>query len=1381
MHSPALTGSPRTPVPQFRPSSSSWTHPSGSPSRIVVACLLASALGLSLHAQQWIEVNHALAGSASQSSTIFDGNNPDAGNAALAIDGNVNGVFNAASGSVTHSGGAAADADAGGPFWEVDLAATKAIGRLHLFFRTDCCQNRNDDFTLVILDASRNEVFRRSYAGRPPADVAYNIAPAVNGRFVRFEPQNPLSTSDGIFSIAELQVVAPYQGVTLAVAQQPADVTVTEGRRATFGPVSAGAAGLPADRVSLQWQRNGVDIPGATAATYTTPSIQGLANNNDEYSVRFLTSGQAVSSAKARLTVAKDVVPPTAESLAFSGGATLLATVRFNEVMDATSAQNPANYQFGAGVTVARAVMGPIQFDPADQHPYQVVVLSLSGLAQNSPYTAAVTGVKDLAGNVMTPATFAGNTPFFELNWAMGGNATQSSTAPGGEAFRATDGITDGFFSNGSVTLNAAPEDPGWWEVDLLANRPIGRVKVWFRTLTADECQALFNSCLVRNDDFILSILDSNRNVVWSRAYPGRPTLQVAYNLPPGVQGRFVRFESQTPLSTSDGYFSLAEVQVIAPYQNVALNVSKDLPAAVAAVENQRALLGPVVANVAGADGAAADTVQYQWTRNGVDIAGANNSTYQTPALTLADDQSKYRCKILISGAIASSTEATLSVSRDATPPAIKGVTPGQSYTDVTLLFTEAVTEATAGNRANYALSGNLVISDLTVLTPTSVRLTTSLQTPGTQYTVTLNGIRDLASGGGNLIAANTKATFTAPRSDADRYIAIGNPGNPKDTQWNTARGKVDYVYDISKFKVSNAEYAAFLNAVARKSDPRNLMVSGGGEILREGDEGNYTYRVLEGRENRPVLFVAAVDAMRMANWLSNGAREDSDTETGTYTFTAYDVLSKRNANADYFLPTDDEWYKAAYYDPTKNGTGGYWQYSPKTDDPNLMIAELPPGGPFSANFNSIPGTDGNGTTDVGAYTGAASFYGTFDQSGLSWEWNEPMDLTTKRTSRRGGSQGNNVARIAAGAIADNAITKGGASANQSFRLARAHTLRIKLTPVGNPGNAKDAQWNTARGKVDYDFQIGKFKVSNAEYAAFLNAVARKADPYNLMPSGGGEILREGDEGNYTYRVLEGRENRPVLFVAAVDAMRMANWLSNGAREDSDTETGTYTFTAYDVLSKRNANADYFLPTDDEWYKAAYYDPTKNGTGGFWQYSPRTDDPNKMLAELPPGGPFSANFNSIPGTDGNGTTDVGAYTAAASFYGTFDQSGLSWEWNEPLDPTTKRASRRGGSQGNNVARIAAGAIADNAITKGGASANQSFRLALVTPSPAPVPAVLTVTRVSATQVRVTWTGSGVLQSTTAIGAPWTNVPGNPANTHDVTVGEGSVLFRVVSP
>jgi len=964
------------------------------------------------------------------------------------------------------------------------------------------------------------------------------------------------------------------------------------------------------------------------------------------------------------------------------------------------------------------------------------------------------------------------NAQFSEVNWALAGTATQSSTGTGGEPEHAIDGNTDGLFDNGSVTLNAEAEDPGWWEVDLGATKPIGRLKVWFRTLTATECSALFNSCLVRNDDFTLSILDANRQVLWKRTYPGRPPLQVAYNLPAPVQGRFVRFESQTPLTTSDGFFSLAEVQVIAPYDNVGVNVTKDLSNAATITENRTLLLGPVSATLTGATGAPVDALTYQWQKNGTDIPGATGPAYQTPPLALSDNGIHYRVNFLTSGGVKSSTETTVTVEKDTVAPTLKSAVGSSTYTSLTVTFSEPVSEDTATNLTNYSLSGGLNISDATVLSPGSVRLTTSPQTAGTRYTLTVSGIRDLASGGGNLIAAKSTLAFTAAQSDASKYVTVANPGNPKDTQWNTARGTVGNVYEISKYKVSNAEYAAFLNAKA-KSDPHNLMVSGGGEIIQEGSDGSFTYRVLEGTENRPVLFVAAVDAMRIANWLSNGGTEQSDTETGAYTFTDYDVVSKRNPNADYFLPTDDEWYKAAYYDPTKNGTGGYWQYSPRTDDPNKMVAELPPGGPFSANFNSVS-TDGNGTTDVGAYTAAVSYYGTFDQTGLSWEWNEPADPTTKRTSRRGGSQGNNVTRIAAGAIADNPIDKTGATVNQSFRLARAHRVRLQMVAVGNPGNSKDTQWNTARGTVNYSYQISKYKVSNAEYAAFLNSAA-KSDPHNLMVSGGGEIIQEGSDGSFTYRVLEGTENRPVLFVAAVDAMRMANWLSNGGTDSSSTETGSYTFTDYDVLGKRNSSASYVLPTDDEWYKAAYYDPTKNGTGGYWQYSPKTDDPNKMIAELPPGGPFSANFNSVS-TDGNGTTDVGAYTAAVSYYGTFDQTGLSWEWNEPADPTTKRTSRRGGSQGNNVTRIAAGAIADNAIDKTGATVNQSFRLALVT-STVQLP-TLSIERLTPTSLRVTWTGTGSLQSTPALGEQWKPVDGNPPSPYIANPTNTAGYYRV---
>src|SRR5689334_19431725 len=80
------------------------------------------------------------------------------------------------------------------------------------------------------------------------------------------------------------------------------------------------------------------------------------------------------------------------------------------------------------------------------------------------------------------------NAQFAEVNWALAGVATQSSTGTGGEPEHAIDGNTDGLFDNGSVTLNAEAEDPGWWEVDLGATKSIGRLKIWFRTLNATEC-----------------------------------------------------------------------------------------------------------------------------------------------------------------------------------------------------------------------------------------------------------------------------------------------------------------------------------------------------------------------------------------------------------------------------------------------------------------------------------------------------------------------------------------------------------------------------------------------------------------------------------------------------------------------------------------------------------------------------------------------------------------------------------------------------------------------------------------------------------------------------------------------------------------------------
>ena len=738
------------------------------------------------------------------------------------------------------------------------------------------------------------------------------------------------------------------------------------------------------------------------------------------------------------------VVSHAASELVGSGAGNaqvLRVSILFNEALDENSVIDASQYTF-AGASVDEAVLTPN---------LRKVILSVrSAPAPGSAYSLTLQGLTDLAGNVMDPVTLTGTTPdFYELDWAIGGVASQSSDQVNGEgvAWLAADGDTDGFYNNGSVTLNGFAEDAAWWEVDLGQTRPIGRVKVWFRTVTADECQAMFNACGVRNDDFQIVILDGNGSEVFRRLYPGRPTGSVAYNLPPGVNGRVVRFEAQSPLTSSDGFFSLAELAVIAPYANATINVTEQ-PAPTTVTENRRAKFGSVAATVAGAP---QDRMQIQWQVGGVGIDGANAASYTTPPVSLSENRSLYRAVFLLPGISVPSANAELTVEADVVPPTIQGVVSNTAYIYVTVTFSELVREATAANLSYYQLSGGLSIQEVTVINGSTVRLTTSPQTPGQTYTLTVNGVRDAAAGQGNLILPNSTKTFRAPASDQDRFVTIGNPGNPPDVDFSNgsgAQGTVNYIYQIGKYEVSNTEYAAFLNAKA-KTDP-NTLWDGGMKITREGEDGSYTYTVQEGYEKSPVYFVAAVDAMRFINWLNNGGREVSDTETGSYTFTGYNAVGPRNPGARIVLPNEEEWYKAAYYDPTKNGTGGYWLYPTRTSDPNLLNYDTPPGNQHSLCFLSPSG----GPPDVcpeDIFPLASSYYGTFNQAASVWEWNELRFPGQARPRRSGGSWGNNSARVASSVRADNDIGNPGASVNQGFRLAQVTPpAALRITLEGN-------------------------------------------------------------------------------------------------------------------------------------------------------------------------------------------------------------------------------------------------------------------------------------------------------------------------------------------
>jgi formylglycine-generating enzyme required for sulfatase activity len=496
---------------------------------------------------------------------------------------------------------------------------------------------------------------------------------------------------------------------------------------------------------------------------------------------------------------------------------------------------------------------------------------------------------------------------------------------------------------------------------------------------------------------------------------------------------------------------------------------------------------------------------------------------------------------------------------------------------------------------------------------------------------------------------------FLAPPASAISVdtVAVGNPGNACDTQTQGCFGAVSYTYQIGRFEVSNAQYAAFLNAVAG-ADPNGLYntAMGGSQITRSGSSPNLTYAAVAGNENKPITSFSFYDALRFANWLHNkqpsGAQNASTTEDGAYTFSGPTTVGARNASARVALPTENEWYKAAYY----NGTV-YFDYPAGSN--TATTCAMPTATPNSANCN---GANFSNLTDGGSYTGSPSPYGTFDQGGNVWEWNETI-LGSNRVVRGG------AAHISASFFAASFQTSNTPTNEDNFvgfRIVAFPSADIEFATVGNPGNVCDPQTQGCFGAVAYQYEIGRYEITNAQYAAFLNAIAA-SDPTGLynMDMGFGQITRSGSSGSFSYIAVAGNENKPITSFSFYDALRFANWLHNGkptgAQNATTTEDGSYTFSGPTTVGARNAGAKFALATENEWYKAAYFNPL---SGGYFDYPAGSD--TVTTCSTPTATSNHANCNNVVGSPLN----VGSYTGSPSPYGTFDQGGNVWEWNETI-------------------------------------------------------------------------------------------------------------------
>ena len=181
---------------------------------------------------------------------------------------------------------------------------------------------------------------------------------------------------------------------SVRITQQPGDASVYDARNATF-TVEAISSSKTTACTNYQWQLNGVDIPGATSASYTTPLVYET-NGGSVYRALVIIPGAAQFSSNAVLTVTRDLQPPSIVRVLNLGVNTVQLV--FSEPVDPASTTNLANYAFADGIPILSATLDTAEL---------TVTLTTPPLTYGSNYSLVVSGVRDQA---FIPNTISNNT-----------------------------------------------------------------------------------------------------------------------------------------------------------------------------------------------------------------------------------------------------------------------------------------------------------------------------------------------------------------------------------------------------------------------------------------------------------------------------------------------------------------------------------------------------------------------------------------------------------------------------------------------------------------------------------------------------------------------------------------------------------------------------------------------------------------------------------------------------------------------------------------------------------------------------------------------------------------------------------------------------------
>ena len=221
-------------------------------------------------------------------------------------------------------------------------------------------------------------------------------------------------------------------------------------------------------------------------------------------------------------------------------------------------------------------------------------------------------------------------------------------------------------------------------------------------------------------------------------------------------------------------------------------------------------------------------------------------------------------------------------------------------------------------------------------------------------------------------------------------FVSIGNPGNAAATTGDpNPAGKVDYAYRMGKYEISR-------DMITKANNEGGLGITMADMSFVTGGT----------RDDMPATGVTWFEAATFVNWLNTSTGHTPAYKFNGATFelwqsgdAGFDPNNPfRNTQAFYFLPSVDEWYKAAYYYPTSES---YFNYPTGSNTAPSAVASG-----TAADTAVYLQSFSQGPADI-TLAGGLSPYGTMGQGGNVWEWEETeSDLVNDSSSSARGVRG---------------------------------------------------------------------------------------------------------------------------------------------------------------------------------------------------------------------------------------------------------------------------------------------------------------------------------------------------------------------------------------